>query len=315
MQQDTTPTKQKIIETLKTKGPSLPVHIAKETGLSPLFASAFLGELLSNKEIKISNMKVGSSPVYHLPGQEKELEKYSQHLKSRERDAFELLKQKKFLIDSEQEPAIRVALREIKDFAKHFDSNGKIIWRYFTINIEEYNQPSKAPEKKEIQKEPKENSPQTLKYQTIPSQIQTPRKNPLQKEKQIEPIFRKKQENSLSKTTPENKKVKNKKKSNKKNQKFFNKIKQFVIDKGYEISDIIEFTKSELTLIVKKQEKQEAIIAFNKKRVTEDEIIKCWKKSQELNLPYRIITKGEQTKKLQELIEATKKLSKIEKFA
>jgi len=34
----------------KRRGPSLPVHIASETGLSMLFASAFLSELLSEKK-------------------------------------------------------------------------------------------------------------------------------------------------------------------------------------------------------------------------------------------------------------------------
>ncbi len=53
----------KIIALLKIRGPSLPVHISKEIGLSSIFAGAFLSELASSKEIKISNMKVGGSPL------------------------------------------------------------------------------------------------------------------------------------------------------------------------------------------------------------------------------------------------------------
>ncbi|MFC1682475.1 hypothetical protein ACFL0X_02575, partial [Nanoarchaeota archaeon] len=72
--------------------------------------------------------RVGSSPVYFLEGQERGLEGFSNHLKSKEKEAFDLLKEKKFLGDSEIEPAIRVALRAIKDFAVPFERDGKVIW-------------------------------------------------------------------------------------------------------------------------------------------------------------------------------------------
>ena len=93
----------------------------------------FLWKLISERKIKISSMKVGNSPIYLLPKQEPRLEKFSQHLKSKEKDAFLLLKEKKFLRDKEQDPAIRVALRAIRDFAIPFRRNGEIIWRYFMI--------------------------------------------------------------------------------------------------------------------------------------------------------------------------------------
>jgi len=121
--QNTLGIKEKILLILQKRGPSLPVHIAKEIGLSMLFASAFLSELVSEKNIKISNMKIGNSPIYFLLGQEPMLEKFSQHLKSKEKEAFILLKEKKFLRDKEQDPAIRVALRTIKFFAIAFKKN------------------------------------------------------------------------------------------------------------------------------------------------------------------------------------------------
>ena len=52
--QDTKPIKEKIINFLKARGPSLPVQIARETGMNSLFASAFLSELISEKQIKTS---------------------------------------------------------------------------------------------------------------------------------------------------------------------------------------------------------------------------------------------------------------------
>lgn len=135
--QDTYPLKEKIVFIVQRRGPSLPIHIAQATGLSMLFSSAFLSELISDKKIKISNMKVGGSPLYFIPGQEPMLEKFSNYLKSKEREAFDLLKSKKILKDKEQDPAIRVALRAIKDFAFPVIHNEEIFWIYFTLSEQE----------------------------------------------------------------------------------------------------------------------------------------------------------------------------------
>ena len=151
--QDTTEIKEKILLILREKGPGLPVHIASETGLSPLFAAAFLSELVSEKKIKISHMKVGNSPVYFLPGQEYLLERFTGHLKSKEKDAFMLLKEKKFLKDSEQHPAIRVALRSIRDFAIPFKKADEIFWRYFSVPETEVKVKEKPKPKKPKEKE------------------------------------------------------------------------------------------------------------------------------------------------------------------
>ena len=111
MVQDTSIIKNKILSFLRTRGPSLPVHVSTDIKSTILFTSAFLSELVSEKKVKISNMRVGSSPIYFIPGQEQLLERFSDNLKSKEKEAFLLLKEKKFLRDSIQHPAIRVAAR------------------------------------------------------------------------------------------------------------------------------------------------------------------------------------------------------------
>ena len=83
-------------------------------------------------------MRIGSSPIYFIQGQEQKLENFSEHLKSKEKEAFNLLKQKKFLKDSIQEPAIKVALREIKDFTIPFKKENEIYWKYFTASENEF---------------------------------------------------------------------------------------------------------------------------------------------------------------------------------
>ena len=52
--------KEKIMALIQSHGPTLPVFIASQTGLSIIFSSAFLSELIADKRIKISDMRVGS---------------------------------------------------------------------------------------------------------------------------------------------------------------------------------------------------------------------------------------------------------------
>jgi len=135
--QDTTQLKERIVSRIRIKGPSLPVHVAKDINTSMLFASAFLSELISEKKLKVSNLKVGNSPLYLIPGQEHLLERFTQYLNQKEKEAFSLLKEKSILKDSEQHPAIRVALSEIKDFAIPFSRNNELYWKYLTVAEED----------------------------------------------------------------------------------------------------------------------------------------------------------------------------------
>jgi len=153
-QRNPTEIKEKILAIIKERGPSLPVQIAGGIQLSPLFTSAFLAELFQEKKIKMTYMRVGSSPVYYLDGQEEGLEKYSQYLKSKEKEAYESIRKNKFLKDFEQEPAIRVALRAIKDFAIPIKNSE--IWRYY-LEDEKNFQEEKIVEENTVKEELGEN--------------------------------------------------------------------------------------------------------------------------------------------------------------
>ena len=164
--------KNKIIYFLKIGGPSLPVRIAKTIEMDPVFASAILSELLGTKQIKMSHMKVGSSPFYLLPGQEQKLENYTENLNPIEKKAFLKLKENKTLTDENEEPSIRVALRNIKDFAIPFKSKEKIMWEYAFEDkdkIEDKKEPIK--QKEEIQQE--ENKKEPIKQQIEKPQTKT----------------------------------------------------------------------------------------------------------------------------------------------
>jgi len=291
---DTSIVKGKILNFLGRNGPSLPVHIAKDAGMDMLFTSAFLSELISHQKIKTSNMKVGTSPIYFLPGQEGSLERFSEHIKGKEREAWTLLKRDKFLIDSKQEPAIRVALRAIKDFAKPFEKNGEVIWRYFTTKEEEYLSQKKE-EEKIVQKEEKKE---------IPKKEEIHKEEPKKEEK----------EKSEKKKKPKQIKSKTKKSTKESDEKFFNKVKEYLAKKGIILSDIINFNKKELILKVLEKGEEKLLFAYNKKRISEKDILNAYKKSEERKMNYMIFSLGEPPKKTQNLIDAAKKLDSIEKI-
>lgn len=284
-QQDTRQIKEKIMTSIRVRGPSLPVQIARETNLSPLFASAFLSELLSEKKIKLSHLRVGNSPLYLISGQEPTLEKFSQHLNNKEKEAFSLLKEKKFLKDVEQEPAIRVALRAIKDFALPFKREEEIYWRFFKVTEEEFK--TEKPFQKQTPPIKKDVEEKTSKELNIFDK-------PIKKQ-----IVIKKQ----AKKTPQ-----------KTNEKFFNKVKEFLSKRSIELMDLEGFSKDEIILKIKNNEGEQLLIAYNKKRIQEQDILKAHKKAIESKLPYMILSLGDPLKKLENLIEAIKNLSDIEKI-
>ena len=292
LQQDHLQTKEKIISFIEMRGPSLPVHIGKEINTSILFTSAFLSELISEKRLKISNLKVGNSSLYFIAGQEPRLEEFSQHLKSKEKDAFELLKQKRILRDSEQHPAIRVALREIKDFAIPFKKDDQFYWKYLMVSDQELiNKMREMPIKPQMVKE------KTFEKPIISEQIIVSKKEEIKDKKKIikKEIFNKK--------TPQ-----------KKGDKFFNKVKEFLSKSSIEILDVEDASKDNLILKIKINNKERLLVAYNKKKIDESDIIKAYKKSLELDLEYIILSLGEPVKKMNEFIEAVKKLDGIKKI-
>ena len=285
-QQDTTETKKKIVSILENRGPSLPSHISQETGFDMLFASVFLSELLSEKKIRITHMKVGSSPIYFVSGHESRLEDFSQYLKSREKDAFELLKNEKFLSDNLQEPSIRVALRSIKDFAIPFSRDGETYWRYFMVSESDF--PSEKREEEIPVKEEKE-------AEVVNEEVME------QKKKEPEKVKK-----------PKTKK-RSKAKSREQDNKFFDRIKELLSEKHEEITDILNVSKECLVLKIRENKEEFILVAYNKRRIDEKDILNAYKKVSGERMKYRIMSLGEPSKKLAAFIDAVKDLESVEK--
>jgi hypothetical protein len=153
--------KTKILGIIRIRGPVSPTQMARELRVESYLASAMLSELVSSKELRISSLKVGSSPVYYLPEQRPNLEQFVGNLNEKDRRTFYLLKEKKILKDSDQEPLIRVSLRNIKDFAVPLevshDGKTEVFWRWHTLpakDTEDLVKDLLGMKEKEVEKKP-----------------------------------------------------------------------------------------------------------------------------------------------------------------
>jgi hypothetical protein len=133
--------KAEILDIVKREGPILPAQLARAINTNILFASAILSQLVSKKELLITNVKRGGSPFYYVKGQEPKLEKLSEFLPGKLKEAYNLLKEKKVIRDKIAEPWQRVALRQIKDYAVPLNvsisGEYEIFWKYYLVSNEE----------------------------------------------------------------------------------------------------------------------------------------------------------------------------------
>ena len=296
-------TRERIVEIVKRIGPVLPVQISKEVGMNILMASAHLAELTASKRLKISTLKVGGSPLYYLQGQESMLQKFTSNMNDKEKKACDLLSQEKILRDSEQQPVIRVALREIKDFAwplnVKYGDRSEIFWKWYLSADDEIEQLIKA--KLEILEKPAEKKieekielkPEQIKKIAIEKQTREKPSEPVQKQIQIE------------KQKPAEK-IKEKKTKQKEDNFLGSIIKFFEKNKINVVSTEIVKKNSEMDFIVEIPSVvgnlQYYCKAKSKKKISDSDLSNAYVKGQFKKLPVIFLSPGELSTKAQEMI-------------
>ncbi|MEK6891195.1 MAG: hypothetical protein AABX03_03580 [Nanoarchaeota archaeon] len=330
--------KRKIMEFMALKGPSLPIHISSYLKIDTLLSGAFLSDLLSDKELKISNMRVGNSPVYFIPGQESQLEKFANYLGGKEKEAFYLLKEHKVLDDILILPAIRVALRSIKDFSFPFEHNGKLYWKYLGLNdngtkeiiecggarfsqlpqgyqkVNTQNSQSINQPIQQVQQMPVEQPKIELGNDTNSALTEDRKEIILLNEiKKIEPIFESpiNQVNNEIATVKEEipivKEIIPRKPRVVKDSEFNIKVKEFLNKEGIELVNVVKKGKKEFIGLVKVSNndiKTEYLcIAKEKRSISDKELMKQLQIGQRKNLPVIFVTSGEASKKAVEWLD------------
>lgn len=129
---------EEVLKVVQSRGPLQPLEVRSvlKRGDSIVIGAA-LSELSSRKLVKITYVKRGGSPFYYVSGQESRLEELSKWLNDKDRQTHEMLRKRKILRDSKQDPLTRVSLRELKDYAKQViikvNQQDEVFWRYFLI--------------------------------------------------------------------------------------------------------------------------------------------------------------------------------------
>jgi len=314
--------KERLIKYLNERGPSLPVNLAKHVGLNSLFTSAFLSELSEEGHLKISDMKVGGSPLYYPKNKVAMLENFTNHLDAKDREACLLLKEKGVLDDQQQTPIVRVALRGLKDFAIPIKKDEKLYWRYFLVNedaaLEKLFPKAKLIEPvPEIKIEPKKEEAGEIKLQ-IKQEKEINKINDELEEKRKELEKLKSEILNFPKNKKEAKKQEIQKKSVKRKEsakeKFLSEIKQTLDKKSIELVNVEQYDRKQVFARIKIRNVEYLLAAYDKKKVEAADIMRAYKKSLALDLPYYIISKGDTSRKTKEIIEAYKKLAAIESF-
>jgi len=258
-----------VLDLVHERGPIIPSQISGDIGTNILLASAILSELVSNKQIKISSLKIGGSPLYYSEGQEIKLQDFTKYLNGRQSEAYALIKERKVLRDQELTPVVRVALREIKDFAKPLEvsaaNSSELFWKWYLL-------------------QPEETEQLIRKKISIPKQTpkkEVPQKEPAPVQKNLTP--------SPRKPAP-------------KTDEFHNSVLQYFTRNGIEVveQNIVK-KKTEFEFVISFQtpigKATYYCIAKNKKRCSDTDLNTAFAKGQMRKLPTLFLTSGEITKK------------------
>lgn len=270
---------------VKMNGPSLPVKISKVIQTNILMASAVLSELVSSKKVKLTHENIGGSPLYYVDGQESKLQHMlGERFTGKKKDAYDLIKQKQVLQESKLEPAIRVALKEIKDFAVpldvKFNNETHRFWKWYLIPENETKNLIEnliTGKPKEIKEESKLEPKQEIKIK--PPEIK-PQKIEIKQETLAEPQEEIKPEEKIG--------------FYKNVDSFFNEnkvniIKEEIIKRDREFNFIIEIPSNlgNLKYFVKVR---------NKKKISDADLSLAYSQAQMQQLPLLFLTNGEITK-------------------
>ncbi len=281
----------KVLDVVK-QGPTVPAKVAKVVGGDTMIVGAILSTLISQGTVKVSTMKMGGSPLYYIPEQEDKLEQFTSLLNEKDRRTFQLLKDKKVLGDSEQDPLIRVSLRAIKDFAKQFEfeygGKKEICWRYFLVPKEEALGilDSLASERKDRQSaEIKETERKEAYIEPTPIEISIGKPKAHEEHTKIVAAHAEYTE----KTSKED---------------FLSSIKTYLLSRKLDIITAEKIKKSEYSLVLKNHDTNEYIYckAKDKKSINDGDLASAYVFAQNKKMTCMFLTSGILTKKASSIV-------------
>jgi hypothetical protein len=321
--------KDKILEVVK-EGPTIPAKIVKRVGGDTMLVGAILSTMISNGDICYSNIKIGGSPLYYVKGDEEKLEQFTDHLNEKDRRTFNILKEKKVLQDTTQDPLVRVSLKTIKDFAKQFDYEGKLFWRFYSVDKDEAMKIAEEIFRKDIPKHIENTQYEKSEYKAqVEHSEKVDKKEEVDKkennQQNIKPILVEENRSVSQKIIIENKIIEPKTYKSEKHVKsdediekkdFFESIRIHIHNKGLDIVGKEKIKKSEYDLVLKNHDTNEYIFckAKDKKTINEGDLSTAFVYAHNKKMPCMFLTTGSLTKKAETMIQKEFKDMVIEKI-
>ena len=300
------------------KGPILPMQVAKLLGVDSIMASAMLSELVSKNQLKVSGLKVGSSPLYYDPSNPALLENFMSNLNQKEQRAIEELKKKVVMREKDLDPLTRVCLRNARDFAQplevQFQGSSELFWKYFTVSdedaevkIKEYLSPPEPPKPVEPKPTPKPKAQPKPAPQPAPEPEPIPEPKPKAKKKVA----------TKKKAAPKKKEVQKPLTEPKKKysvaDEFAQKLEEFFEENDIEVKERLDSKKNDYSFIVEVPSAVGTVTHYcrarKKAKLTDADIGQALLHGQVQQLPVLFLGEGEVAKKTEDILEGVKGLS------
>lgn len=292
--------KERVFEHVRQYGPVLPSTIAKEFRSTNIFISALLSELVTNKRIKLSRAKIGGSPLYYCKDQEEKLvELLRGNLGQKQREAMDILKEKRILRDRDCLPFERVALRELEDFAipvKLVISDvEEIFWKWYLLPDSDAKELIERALERIYAPPKKEEVPQVVSISPIVEKEELVEEEEVI-EKAVEKPERKKKKKFLQEVLVDTTK------KEKDEGEFENGVIQYLKKKEIKILDKTSIAKNkEINFTVQIPTPVGELCYFvkarNKKSLSEGDLLLAFTEGQNLKLPTLYLSCGDITKK------------------
>lgn len=272
--------KGQVLDFIRISGPVLPVDVSKKLNSDIIYAGAVLSDLVSNKLIKISAAKIGGSPVYYVSGQEERLGRLYNYLPAKEKEAYNLLKEKKILKDRDCEPGIRVALRQLKDFAFPFMDKNEVLWKWYLVKDEEVQNilnPAPKVEEKPVEIKIEEKKPelkQEIKPEVKEKKIRKPREKKIKDERNL----------------------------------LLDEINSYLNSKKIKLLENLEIKKNEISLKIELDSElgklKYLLCAKDKKSISDNDLTLAYNKGQQHKLPVLFLSTSGLSKKAEKYLES-----------
>lgn len=135
-------TKDNLLRFVREKKYTTPTKVAEAFDTSTMIASAALSEIVKDKSIALTNLKIGSTPYYYDLRQKDCLIPLGESsLSGFDKDAFLKLRESQVVNDTSLSIQVRLAMERIKDFAIpieiNYDSKEFKFWIWYMLDVTE----------------------------------------------------------------------------------------------------------------------------------------------------------------------------------